>query len=78
MTWSLSVSCWSVPSTQCLASRIYAAMGALHLDYRAANALGYAIGCPVSFLLNRSWTFRETEVRCGAAGARPPHGMTTS
>jgi putative flippase GtrA len=41
-----------------LASRIYAAMGALHLDHRAANALGYAIGCPVSFLLNRSWTFR--------------------
>jgi putative flippase GtrA len=34
-------------------------MGVLSLDYRVANAWGYAVGCVVSFLLNRSWTFRH-------------------
>ena len=28
-------------------------------DYRAANATGFAVGCAVSFVLNKSWTFRH-------------------
>ena len=37
---------------------IYGAM-ALGVDYRWANALGYAVGCLVGFVGNRSWTFRH-------------------
>lgn len=37
---------------------IYGAM-ALGVDYRWANALGYALGCLVGFVGNRSWTFRH-------------------
>ncbi|MCG7392681.1 GtrA family protein [Microvirga sp. ACRRW] len=39
-------------------SFIIGAMQLLHLDYRLANALGYAAGCIVGFLLNRTWTFQ--------------------
>lgn len=39
-------------------SCIFAAMWLFDLDYRVANALGYAAGCGVGFVLNRLWTFR--------------------
>lgn len=46
----------------------YFGMAMLSLDYRVANALGYAMGCVVSFVLNRRWTFRHTgSWRAGAA-----------
>jgi putative flippase GtrA len=35
---------------------IYAAM-ALGADYRVANAIGYAGGILISFVVNRGWTF---------------------
>jgi putative flippase GtrA len=35
---------------------IFGAMAA-GVDYRWANALGYALGCLVGFAANRSWTF---------------------
>src|ERR1700731_806989 len=38
---------------------IFGAMWLLGLDYRLANVFGYAVGCGVSFLLHRSWTFRH-------------------
>jgi len=34
-------------------------MWVLRLDYRVSNTIGYAIGSCVSFILNRSWTFRH-------------------
>ena len=37
---------------------IYAAM-ALGAQYVVANALGYAIGLVISFLINRNWTFQR-------------------
>ena len=37
---------------------IYVALGAFGLGDVAANALGYAAGLGVSFLLNKAWTFR--------------------
>ncbi len=40
-------------------SCIYLAMWLFSIDYRWANAFGYAVGCVVAFLLNRSWTFRS-------------------
>jgi putative flippase GtrA len=39
---------------------IIVAMEVLKLDYRLANAVGYTIGCLVSFFLNRTWTFRHS------------------
>ena len=39
-------------------SFIFISMWLFRIDYRLANALGYAIGFGVSFLLNRTWTFR--------------------
>ena len=41
-------------------SCIYLAMWC-GIDYRWANALGYAVGCVVAFLLNRSWTFQSRD-----------------
>ena len=38
---------------------IGAAMRWLDLDYRVANAVGYAAGCGLSFVLNRAWTFGD-------------------
>ncbi len=38
---------------------IVAAMRWLTLDYRWANAAGYAAGCGLSFALNRAWTFND-------------------
>ena len=38
---------------------IFAGMAVLGLGDVAANALGYAVGLVVSFLGNRSWTFRH-------------------
>jgi putative flippase GtrA len=43
-------------------SFIYLAMGWLHVDYRWANAAGFALGCGLSFVLNRSWTFQHQGV----------------
>jgi putative flippase GtrA len=37
---------------------IYAALGLVGLGEVAANAVGYAVGLGVSFLLNKAWTFR--------------------
>lgn len=37
---------------------IYLAM-ALGVQYVVANALGYAIGLVISFLINRNWTFQR-------------------
>lgn len=39
-------------------SAIYALMW-LGADYRLANAAGFALGCVLSFVLNKSWTFRH-------------------
>ena len=39
-------------------SCIFTSMWLFGIDYRWANALGYAIGFGLSFLLNRTWTFR--------------------
>lgn len=38
---------------------IYACMGLLGMGDAASNAVGYAIGLAVSFVLNRRWTFRH-------------------
>lgn len=38
---------------------IVAAMRWLALDYRVANAMGYAVGCGLGFVLNRAWTFGD-------------------
>ena len=37
---------------------IYLATWLLYLDEITANALGYSVGLLVSFMLNKSWTFR--------------------
>lgn len=39
---------------------IYAGLGLIGLGDIAANAVGYATGLAVSFLLNRVWTFRDS------------------
>ena len=39
-------------------SCIFTSMWLFGIDYRLANALGYMIGFGLSFLLNRTWTFR--------------------
>ena len=38
---------------------IVAAMRWLALDYRLANAGGYAAGCGLGFVLNRAWVFGD-------------------
>lgn len=40
-------------------STIYLAMYAISMDYVSANVAGYSVGIIISFLLNRSWTFRH-------------------
>ncbi|HEV3044901.1 MAG TPA: GtrA family protein [Roseiarcus sp.] len=37
---------------------IYAAMRFGNVQYIIANTMGYAVGAAISFVLNRSWTFR--------------------
>lgn len=37
----------------------------LGTDYRLANAAGFCLGCAVSFVLNKSWTFRHPGSRQG-------------
>lgn len=39
---------------------IYAAMALLGLGLVASNAIGYAVGVAISFMLNRSWTFGQS------------------
>jgi len=49
---------------------IYLLQNGLGVDYRAANAIGYALGIITSFVLNRIWTDRMSrsargdEARC--------------
>lgn len=38
---------------------IFIAMSLFMIDYRIANAIGYVIGFGLSFVLNRTWTFRH-------------------
>jgi putative flippase GtrA len=38
---------------------IFIAMSLFKVDYRIANAIGYFIGFGLSFILNRTWTFRH-------------------
>ena len=38
---------------------IVAAMRWLAMDYRLANAVGYAAGCVLGFVLNRTWVFGD-------------------
>ena len=38
---------------------IYLAMWRFGVEYRYANAIGYAAGIGLSFVLNRSWTFEH-------------------
>lgn len=40
-------------------SVIFATKAFLHMDDIPANMLGYAFGLIFSFILNRSWTFRD-------------------
>ncbi len=40
---------------------IYALMFFVHASAAVANAVGYAIGLAVSFVLNKSWTFQSTQ-----------------
>ena len=40
-------------------SSIFAAMRFLDMSEAAANALGYAIGVTLSFVVNRAWTFGD-------------------
>jgi putative flippase GtrA len=47
---------------------ILASRSALGLPEVAANAVGYAVGLMVSFLLNRRWTFRHQGAWGPAAG----------
>jgi putative flippase GtrA len=44
---------------------IWSAMHWLGLSSTAANALGYAVGIFVSFILNRRWTFRSAAAGMG-------------
>jgi putative flippase GtrA len=39
---------------------IYAAMGLFGLGMVASNAIGYGVGLVVAFILNRTWTFADT------------------
>jgi len=40
---------------------IYICMGIFGLSVQGSNAIGYATGLVVGFLLNRRWTFQHTE-----------------
>lgn len=39
---------------------IYALMLLFRVDPVVANAIGYAVGLTISFVLNRGWTFQDT------------------
>lgn len=39
---------------------IYAALYFISADPAIANAIGYGVGMVVSFILNRTWTFRDS------------------
>jgi len=46
---------------------IYGAKGIFHVGDIFANAAGYLVGLSVSFVLNRSWTFRHEGTIAAAA-----------
>jgi putative flippase GtrA len=48
-----------VMNTLTTLSLIFLAKGWMGLGDAAANALGYAVGLTLSFILNRRWTFRH-------------------
>jgi len=49
---------------------IYLLQNGLCVDYRIANAAGYALGILTSFALNRIWTFKSTDTPVMRQGAR--------
>ncbi|MDR2734867.1 MAG: GtrA family protein [Spirochaetota bacterium] len=48
---------------------IYLLQNGLGVDYRIANAIGYALGILTSFILNRIWTFKSTDAPALRQGA---------
>jgi putative flippase GtrA len=48
-----------VANTSVSIACIFIAMSLFKIDYRIANAIGYLIGFGLSFVLNRTWTFRH-------------------
>jgi putative flippase GtrA len=48
-----------VANTGVSISCIFIAMSLFKIDYRIANAIGYLAGFGLSFVLNRTWTFRH-------------------
>jgi putative flippase GtrA len=47
---------------------IYLLQNGLDWDYRAANIIGYCLGITLSFILNRSWTFKSADTRITRQG----------
>ncbi len=47
---------------------VFAAASWLGLDYLLANAIGYAVGGGLGFVLNRSWTFQRDSVWWSSLG----------
>jgi putative flippase GtrA len=48
-----------VANTGVSISCIFITMSLFEIDYRIANAIGYLVGFGLSFVLNRTWTFRH-------------------
>jgi putative flippase GtrA len=49
-----------IANTVVCLTAIYVGLNVIGLPYAAANAIGYALGLTVSFLLNRRFTFRSS------------------